>query len=76
MQLAELRWQRGLTSQDLVYAGKQQLEAARQRETSVRNQVQVLRNRLAALVGQGPDWGRPFMWRKTRSPDTCRSRKR
>jgi Outer membrane efflux protein. len=33
MQLAELRWQRGLTSQDLVYAGKQQLEAARQRET-------------------------------------------
>jgi len=58
LQLAELRWQRGLTGQDSVYADKQQLEAARQRETSVRNQAQVLRNRLAALVGQGPDWGR------------------
>jgi NodT family efflux transporter outer membrane factor (OMF) lipoprotein len=58
LQLAELRWQRGLTSQDLVYADKQQLEAARQRETSARNQAQVLRNRLSALVGQGPDWGK------------------
>ncbi|MCK9634716.1 MAG: efflux transporter outer membrane subunit [Methylobacter tundripaludum] len=58
MQLAELRWQRGLTSRDLVHAGKQQLEAARQRETSVRNQAQRLRNRLAALAGQGPDWGK------------------
>jgi NodT family efflux transporter outer membrane factor (OMF) lipoprotein len=58
LQLAELRWQSGLISQDSVYADKQQLEAARQRETSVRNQAQVLRNRLAALVGQGPDWGK------------------
>ncbi|MGZ5013252.1 MAG: TolC family protein, partial [Methylobacter sp.] len=57
-QLAELRWQRGLTSQDLAYATQQQVEAARQRETSVRSQAQVLRNRLAALVGQGPDWGK------------------
>ena len=58
MQLAQLRWQRGLTSQDLLYAGKQQLEKARQRETSIRSQAQILRNRLAALVGQGPDWGK------------------
>ena len=58
MQLAELRWQRGLTSQDLVYVGKQQLEAARQRETRMHNQAQLLRNRLAVLVGQGPDWGK------------------
>ena len=57
-QLAQLRWQRGLTSQDLVYASEQQFEAARQRETSMRSQTQVLRNRLAALVGQGPDWGK------------------
>jgi len=57
-QLAQLRWQRGLSSQDPVYAGEQQLEAARQRETSVRNQALLLRNRLAALVGQGPDWGK------------------
>jgi len=58
MQLAELRWQRGLTSQDLVYVGKQQLEVARQREISMHNQAQLLRNRLAVLVGQGPDWGK------------------
>ena len=57
-QLAELRWQRGLTGRDLVYAGEQQLEAARQRETGIRSQAQLLRNRLAALVGQGPDWGK------------------
>jgi NodT family efflux transporter outer membrane factor (OMF) lipoprotein len=56
-QLAQLRWQRGLTGQDLVYAAEQQLEAARQRESSVRSLAQVLRNRLAALAGQGPDWG-------------------
>ncbi|MDO9268023.1 MAG: efflux transporter outer membrane subunit [Methylobacter sp.] len=58
VQLAELRRQHGLTSQDLVYVGKQQLEAARQREASVRSQAQVLRNKLAALVGQGSDWGK------------------
>ncbi|MDP2100038.1 MAG: efflux transporter outer membrane subunit [Methylobacter sp.] len=58
MQLAELRWQRGLISQDWVYVGKQQLEAARQRETRMHNQAQLLRNRLAVLVGQGPDWGK------------------
>lgn len=58
MQLAELRWQQGLTGLDLVYAGQQQLEAARQRETSLRSEAQVLRNRLAALVGQGADWGK------------------
>ncbi|TAN68949.1 MAG: efflux transporter outer membrane subunit [Methylobacter sp.] len=58
MHLAELRWQRGLTSQDSVYVGEQQLEAARQRETRVRSQAQVLRNRLATLAGQGPDWGK------------------
>jgi len=56
--LAQLRWQRGLTSRDSVYAAEQQLEAARQRETTVRSQAQVLRNRLAALAGQGPDWGK------------------
>ena len=58
LQLAQLRWQRGLTSQDMVYTREQQREAARQRETSVRSQTQLLRNRLAALVGKGPDWGK------------------
>lgn len=56
--LAQLRWQRGLASRDLVYAGKQQLEAARQRETSARSQAQILRNHLAALAGKGPGWGK------------------
>ncbi|HEY8095770.1 MAG TPA: efflux transporter outer membrane subunit [Methylobacter sp.] len=57
-QLAQLRWQRGLTSQDLVYVSEQQLEAVRQRETSALTQAQLLRNRLAVLSGQGPDWGK------------------
>ncbi|MGZ4999961.1 MAG: efflux transporter outer membrane subunit [Methylomonas sp.] len=56
--LAQLRWQRGLSSQDPVHASEQQLQAARQREISARNQAQLLRNRLAALAGQGPDWGK------------------
>jgi NodT family efflux transporter outer membrane factor (OMF) lipoprotein len=45
----------------LVYASEQQLEAARQRETSARSQAQMLRNRLAALAGQGPDWGKSII---------------
>jgi NodT family efflux transporter outer membrane factor (OMF) lipoprotein len=57
-QLAELRWQRGLSNQDPVYASRQQLEAARQRETRTHHNAEVLRNRLAALAGQGPDWGK------------------
>ena len=58
LQLTKLRWQSGLTSKDSVYASEQQLEADRQRETSARSKTQHLRNRLAALVGQGPDWGK------------------
>jgi NodT family efflux transporter outer membrane factor (OMF) lipoprotein len=57
-QLAQLRWQRGLSSQDSVHLSEQQMQAARQRETSVRQQAQLLRNRLATLAGQGPDWGK------------------
>jgi len=57
LHLAQLRRQRGLTGQDPVYTSEQQLAATRQRETSVHNQAQLLRNRLAAMAGQGPDWG-------------------
>jgi len=57
-QLAQLRWQRGLSSQDSVHLSEQQTQAARQRETIVREQAQLLRNRLATLAGQGPDWGK------------------
>ncbi|MGZ8201154.1 MAG: efflux transporter outer membrane subunit, partial [Methylosarcina sp.] len=56
-QLAELRWQRGLSNQDPVFSSRQQLEAARQREIRARADAQKWRNRLAALAGQGPDWG-------------------
>ena len=58
LQLAKQRWQSGLTGKDPVYASEQQLEADRQRETSVRSKTQRLRNRLSTLVGQGPDWGK------------------
>lgn len=55
--LAQIRWLHGLTNQEPAYVGQQKLEAARQREILARNQAQKLRNRLAALAGQGPDWG-------------------
>lgn len=58
LRLAKQRWDSGLDSQDLVYAKEQALEAARQRETSLKTEAQLLRNRLAALAGQGPDWGK------------------
>ena len=57
LKLAQRRWQGGLTSKDPVYASEQLLAAASQHETTVRNQAQLLRNRLAALAGQGSDWG-------------------
>lgn len=57
LQLSRLRRQQGLSQQDPVYAAAQQLAAARQRETSVRHQAQLLRNQLAMLAGKGPDWG-------------------
>jgi NodT family efflux transporter outer membrane factor (OMF) lipoprotein len=56
--LAELRWQRGLSNQDPVFASRQQLETARQREIRAHADAQKWRNRLAALAGQGPDWGK------------------
>jgi NodT family efflux transporter outer membrane factor (OMF) lipoprotein len=56
--LAELRWERGLSNQDPVHASRQQLEAVRQREARARREAQLLRNRLATLAGQGPDWGK------------------
>lgn len=58
LRLVELRWQRGLSNQAPVFASRQQLEAARQREIRARADAHKLRNRLAALAGQGPDWGK------------------
>lgn len=58
LQLVTLRWQRGLSNQDPVYASQQQLETLRQQETSVRSQAQLLRHRLATLAGQQLDWAK------------------
>ncbi|MBS1212548.1 MAG: transporter [Proteobacteria bacterium] len=58
LRLADLRRERGLAADDPVHLARQKLEAARQRETSLRAETQTLRNRIAALAGQGPDWGK------------------
>ncbi len=58
LDLARLRWERGLAEKDPIHAGEQKLQAARQREDGLRTEAQILRHRLAALAGQGPDWGK------------------
>lgn len=57
LSLARLRWEQGLASKDSIHDEEQKLEAARQRATSFSAGTRVLRNRIAALAGQGPDWG-------------------
>lgn len=61
LRLARLRRDKGIDTQDPVHAAEQKLEAVRQRETSLYAEAQVLRNRLAALAGQGPDWGKDIV---------------
>ncbi|CAL1241666.1 Outer membrane component of tripartite multidrug resistance system [Candidatus Methylocalor cossyra] len=56
--LAQLRWERGLDTRDAVEAATQQLAEARQLEAELHAETQKLRHRIAALAGQGPDWGR------------------
>jgi NodT family efflux transporter outer membrane factor (OMF) lipoprotein len=58
LRLARLRRDKGIDKQDPVHAAEQKLAAAHQQAASLRAQAQMLRNRLAALSGQGPDWGR------------------
>ena len=69
LHLAKQRWHSGLDSQDGVYAKEQKLEAAHQRETGLQAEAQLLRNRLAALAGQGPDWGKTIVVTETRFAD-------
>lgn len=57
LRLARLRRDKGIDTQDPVHAAEQQLAAAHQQAASLRAEAKVLRNRLAALAGQGPDWG-------------------
>ncbi|QSA98907.1 efflux transporter outer membrane subunit [Methylococcus sp. EFPC2] len=58
LRLARLRWERGLEAQDPVHEDEQKLQDAHQRESHLHAEAQTLRNRLAALAGRGPDWGR------------------
>lgn len=58
LRLAQLRWERGLASKDPIHVVEQRLEATRQRETGLKAEAQILRNRLGVLAGQGPDWGK------------------
>lgn len=58
LHLAQLRWNRGIDVQDPVHLGEATLEASRQCLVALQTEVRVLRHRLAALAGQGPDWGR------------------
>ncbi|MFZ2448977.1 MAG: efflux transporter outer membrane subunit [Methylovulum miyakonense] len=58
LRLARQRFDSGLDSLDPVYANEQKLEALRQRAASLQAEAQILRNRLAALAGQGADWGK------------------
>ncbi|CAG1770518.1 partial Toluene efflux pump outer membrane protein TtgI, partial [uncultured bacterium] len=58
LKLAQLRLQQGLATQDAVYLNEQKLATAQQHKTSLNTQAQRLRNQIAALVGQGADWGR------------------
>jgi NodT family efflux transporter outer membrane factor (OMF) lipoprotein len=55
--LAELRLERGLDTRDPVHAAEQRVAAARQKEAALLAETRILRHRLAALAGQGPDWG-------------------
>ncbi|MDD2725216.1 MAG: efflux transporter outer membrane subunit [Methylovulum sp.] len=66
LRLAKQRWDSGLDSQDGFYAKEQKLAVAHQREASLHTEAQLLRNRLAALAGQGPDWGKSITVTETR----------
>ena len=58
LQLVTLRWKQGLSNQDTIHENKQKLETLHQQATSVQTQAQLLRNRLATLVGKQTDWAK------------------
>jgi NodT family efflux transporter outer membrane factor (OMF) lipoprotein len=55
---AESRLSTGLSSTAPLLKAKMDLNDAKQQEAGIRAEIQLLQNRLAALVGKGPDWGR------------------
>jgi NodT family efflux transporter outer membrane factor (OMF) lipoprotein len=58
LHIAEVRLRTGLDPQFPVTQAKLKLQTALQREAATRAEVELLRNQLATLAGQGPDWGR------------------
>lgn len=55
--LSRLRWEMGLATRDPLQTAMQSVDSARQREARLATENQVLRYRLSALAGHGPDWG-------------------
>jgi len=55
---AETRLNTGLASSAPVLKARIDLHDAKQQEAAVRADIQLQQNRLAALAGKGPDWGR------------------
>jgi NodT family efflux transporter outer membrane factor (OMF) lipoprotein len=55
---AESRLSTGLSSAAPLLKAKMDLNDAKQQEAAIRAEILLLQNRLAALAGKGPDWGR------------------
>ena len=58
LRVAEVRLRTGLDSQIPRSQVRVKLETALQQEAATRAEMEILRDQLAALAGQGPDWGR------------------
>ncbi|MGJ0484166.1 MAG: efflux transporter outer membrane subunit [Methylomicrobium sp.] len=55
---AESRLSTGLASPAPLLKARMDLHEANQQDAGIRAEVRLLQNRLATLVGKGPDWGR------------------
>ena len=58
LRLDRRRLQSGLTGAEAVYSQEAACAAARQAVANITDRIAVQRHALAALAGQGPDWGR------------------
>lgn len=58
LRVIRVRWEQGLDPRMPSWNAELRLEQALQREATQRAEIAVMRDQLAALAGQGPDWGR------------------
>ncbi|WP_018291546.1 efflux transporter outer membrane subunit [Verrucomicrobium sp. 3C] len=58
LSLSRVRGSRGVDSLFPVHTAEERLEAARQDVAGLARECQTVRNEIARLAGQGPDWGR------------------